>query len=277
MVDTVAPETSRRESGQLCKDETLAQCTVCGITIERRPHALPVCGARDCRRAWLGQNAAASQRAIDAHFRAIVSTVASERAGAPPVAMLPANTRAMEPITPAMRAAFVASMRARLRDFPLAVAPPEPRAHHDPVAGRALAMHALLGQGCATCRGACCTRGGTHAFLSAAGLRGTAAEHTSGDTGLALEALYGAHLPESHYAGSCVFHGERGCTLPRAIRSDTCNRYLCGELTALSRALTGASNERAVVGAATWSSLERVSVIDASGAELVPLPAVPVA
>ena len=188
------------------------------------------------------------------------------------VALLPANTRVTEPVTAALQDRFVATIRARLRDYPSDVAPPERRAHHDPEGGHALSVHALLGQGCATCGGACCTRGGTHAFLSAAALRGTAAEHTQGDTGTPLETLYTRYLPATHYAGSCVFHGERGCTLPRALRSDTCNRYLCGELTALSRALTGAPGERAVVGAATWSSLERVAVIDASGVRDIPLP-----
>lgn len=273
-VERAPRELSAGESGQLCKDETRARCAVCGITIERRLHALPVCGARDCRRAWLGRTAAASQRAIDARLHEVVSAAARALPEAPVAALLPANTRAMEPVTPALRDRFVASIRRRLVDYPLAVAPPEPRAHQDPGGGHALALHALLLQGCATCGGACCTRGGTHAFLSAAGLRGTAEAQTDGDTGAALETLYTAHLPATHYAGSCVFHGERGCTLPRALRSDTCNRYLCGELTALSRALTGADGERAVVGAATWSSLERVAVIDALGAEQLPLPAI---
>ena len=26
---------------------------------------------------------------------------------------------------------------------------------------------------------------------------------------------------------SCVYHGADGCALPRALRSDTCNRYFC--------------------------------------------------
>ena len=245
---------------------------MCGTSIATRPHALEVCNARECRRAWLGRNAAASQRGIDATFRDVVTRCAAGIRDNVAVGLLPANTRAMEPVTPALQERFVATIRARLRDYPADVAPAEPRAHHDPDGGHALSTHALLGQGCATCGGACCTRGGTHAFLSAAALRGTAAEHTQGDTGVALELLYTGYLPATHYEGSCVFHGERGCTLPRAIRSDTCNRYLCGELTALSRALTGAPGERAVVGAATWSSLERVAVIDASGAQHIALP-----
>jgi hypothetical protein len=218
----------------------------------------------------MGRNASGVQRAIDGTFRDLLTECARELPEPVPVALLPANTRGLEPVSPALRERFVATIRARLSNYPPDVAPAEPRAHHDPVQGSDVAAHALLGQGCATCGGACCTRGGTHAFLSAAALRGTAREHTQGDTGLPLERLYTAHLPATHYAGSCVFHGERGCTLPRALRSDTCNRYLCGELTALSRALSGAVGERAVVGAATWSSLERVAVIDASGMHEVP-------
>ena len=260
----------------MCKDETGGRCRMCGTHIGVRAHALPVCPARKCRRAWLGSSAAAAQCAIDLRMRTVVAECAGESGVyGRVVALLPANTRAMEPVTADLRERFVCTLRARLRDYPRDHAPDSPGTvdRSDPLTPDLLPLHPMLEQGCATCRGACCTRGGTHAFLSADRLRRTASENGLADTGAALEALYTAHLPTTHYTDSCVFHGERGCTLPRVLRSDTCNRYLCGGLSALNRALTGAPGETAVVGAATWSSIERIAVIDESGARSLPLSA----
>ena len=258
-----------------CKDET-GRCQVCDAPITPRPHALPVCTDRRCRRAWLGPHAAARQREIDASLETVVRAAAQagtagEQVGTS-IALLPANTRALEPVSSTLRDRFVQSMRARLRDYPPERTVAEPR-FEDPVPTDTSEhfVSATLALGCATCRGACCTRGGTHAFLGAAALRDMARRHTNGDTGAPLEALYAEHLPAAHFADSCVFHGERGCTLPRALRSNTCNRYLCGALTSLGRALTAAGSDRAVVGAATWSSLERVAVIERGEARELPL------
>lgn len=42
-----------------------------------------------------------------------------------------------------------------------------------------------------------------------------------------LVALYLEAIPERTVAGSCVFHGERGCALPRSLRSRVCNDFYC--------------------------------------------------
>ncbi len=42
--------------------------------------------------------------------------------------------------------------------------------------------------------------------------------------------LYNERVPAAGYAGSCIFHGKRGCTLDRSLRSDVCNSYFCGGL-----------------------------------------------
>ncbi len=41
---------------------------------------------------------------------------------------------------------------------------------------------------------------------------------------------YMGHVPERHVGRSCVYHGERGCSLPRTTRSDTCNVHACETL-----------------------------------------------
>jgi hypothetical protein len=85
---------------------------------------------------------------------------------------------------------------------------------------------------CALCRGWCCRNGADDAFLD---------EPTLARAGLAMpdrEAVmqyYLDRVPAVVHEGSCIFHGERGCTLDRSMRSDVCNSYFCGGLHAYVR------------------------------------------
>lgn len=62
-----------------------------------------------------------------------------------------------------------------------------------------------------------------------------------------------------------------GCTLQRTLRSNLCNRYQCGELTQLSRALQGTGATRAFVGAATGDRLERMAAVGVDGVQVIPV------
>jgi len=85
----------------------------------------------------------------------------------------------------------------------------------------------LLGQVCAQCTGYCCRLGaGRHAFLDAQALL-AARQHEPARAHAALVDSYLAALPERHHAGSCGFHGEHGCVLPRQRRAAICNSYEC--------------------------------------------------
>lgn len=92
-------------------------------------------------------------------------------------------------------------------------------------------QHGVFQAACAACGGRCCRLGATHtAFLTADTLR-RVARSRPGETGRAqLLSLYLAHVGPTHAEGSCVFHGDAGCRLPRSLRSDTCNRWMCGDL-----------------------------------------------
>ncbi|TVR45654.1 MAG: hypothetical protein EA425_17905 [Puniceicoccaceae bacterium] len=87
----------------------------------------------------------------------------------------------------------------------------------------------VLEQGCATCRGFCCLQGGTHAFLKPASIR-RYREHWPGVSAKAMVEDYLSHIPEKPLINSCVFHGEKGCTLPRQKRASICNLFYCGGL-----------------------------------------------
>ncbi|AMW05661.1 hypothetical protein [Gemmatimonas phototrophica] len=90
---------------------------------------------------------------------------------------------------------------------------------------------------CSACRGHCCTNGREHAFLRVRTLRDYAAAHPE-HTDEAIVQAYLAHLPTHALHPGCVYQGERGCTLPREMRSAICNSYLC---TGLQMAVDGTS------------------------------------
>jgi hypothetical protein len=209
-----------------------------------------------------------------------------------PVILLPANTRNTETLPAQSREAFLDRLRARLaavfahpvRDDTAGMsgearaamedaAPPE-----TPVSGQGApaGRDTVLGLACSTCRGECCTAGGTHAFLREDSLVRVRAflsrDGATVDAGQ-LEATYARYLPARHYRGSCVYHTPTGCALPRTLRSNLCNRYLCGGLTQLSRALDASGGDAAYVAAADSVHLRRVARLSIDGARTVPRPA----
>lgn len=87
---------------------------------------------------------------------------------------------------------------------------------------------------CRTCRGSCCKSGETHAYLTRAVLARVKTEQRIATNASLLQA-YLARVPEVAYQNSCIYHGAEGCALPRAMRSQTCNRFLCYPLKQLGR------------------------------------------
>ena len=85
------------------------------------------------------------------------------------------------------------------------------------------ALHAL----CTACQGSCCTLAvGRNAFIDATTLSRVAHQMET-PTKDAITALYFGHLPEQHVVNSCLYHTKDGCALPRELRSNVCNNYLC--------------------------------------------------
>lgn len=87
---------------------------------------------------------------------------------------------------------------------------------------------------CGTCRGACCRAGEDHAFLTRAVLARVKRQRRVATDASLLES-YLQRVPEEAVEGSCIYHGARGCALPRTMRSETCNRFLCYPLKQLGR------------------------------------------
>lgn len=82
---------------------------------------------------------------------------------------------------------------------------------------------------CAHCAGSCCMAGGTHAFIDERTLARVCAERPGLGARAVLSAYVSAVAPQS-YVGSCLFHGETGCTLDRGLRAELCNVYYCNGL-----------------------------------------------
>jgi hypothetical protein len=101
---------------------------------------------------------------------------------------------------------------------------------------------------CSACRGRCCYPGNkNNAFIETRTLQRYARVHT-GVTPEDVVAAYLAHVPQRHFEGSCVYHTARGCSLPRAMRSATCNRFACSGLqNALETDVDDSSQRRFVV------------------------------
>jgi hypothetical protein len=96
----------------------------------------------------------------------------------------------------------------------------------------------LPGRLCGVCAGGCCPSGGTHAYLSHVTMRRVMAENPDLDLA-SLKQLYLDHLPPRSLANSCVNHTPSGCNLPRSLRGNTCNRWICGPLDDLLVGLEG--------------------------------------
>ena len=145
-------------------------------------------------------------------------------AGGNQAVMVPLNRRALVPMEPErlrrLRKHIVQSLRAmRTMKRPVESASPlrpEPAEFVGKVARAA----------CSLCRGWCCKGGGEHGYLDERVMSRVRQARPDLDA-RAVVRLYVDRVPTVGYAGSCVFHGEAGCTLDRSLRSDVCNSYFC--------------------------------------------------
>lgn len=252
-------------------------CVVCQAPLRASPRIeadpYPACHAIACRmvvsrRAAMGE--AGFRRYLDVQVRQ------AQRQAA-----LAAASRARHQAEAGENAAAWASLRAR---FPVAQAgealhlllpsgprharrPPAARLEHYrthllKIAAEAAAMapaaqpeytcapsagaSSMPGRLCALCGGGCCTRGGEHAYLSAPTLRRV----MDAQPELSTHEVVAAYLDRvalKTQAGSCINHTRHGCSLPREMRSDTCNRFACESLARLQAAQRGAQPVQVVL------------------------------
>lgn len=101
----------------------------------------------------------------------------------------------------------------------------EPDQHHD-MEEEPLVIE---GKACSLCKGSCCSIGEEHAFIKKRTLQNYLAARPNLEPWQAVSA-YMAFLPEKSFEDACVFQTLFGCALPRHMRSNVCNDYLCKAL-----------------------------------------------
>lgn len=190
-------------------------CIVCGTELSRhQSYSGGVCDDWRCRTATLEADLVRHR------------TAAAEASGVPdpdqfaPV-VVPFRRARSVPLPRGRQAIFRARLQEKLREARASAdddaVQPGPDGQQDPT---------LPGSVCAVCRGACCHRGGNHAFLDAGSLRRVLSARPGWTDEIALQE-YLSRLPASSLEGSCVYHTDAGCQLPRGLRSTVCNTYLC--------------------------------------------------
>jgi hypothetical protein len=169
------------------------------------------CSAPRCRQ----QHLQAELEAFRADTARVVQQPEPERF---PIVVIPNRTGTLVAIEPELRRA----LEDRLTEVAAICAgqhtSPTDAADHAPTPVPAV---------CISCQGACCYHGGHHAaFIDEETIGAFAAQRPTFSAN-AITAEYLRYVPESHFAGSCVFHTDQGCNLPRTMRAPICNRYEC--------------------------------------------------
>lgn len=90
-------------------------------------------------------------------------------------------------------------------------------------------LHETSESMCALCQGGCCTKGGNIAFLNGMTLLRVRRDNPDWGRDQLLAAYLDRLKPET-VTQSCVNHSSGGCSLPRELRSDTCNNFYCDSL-----------------------------------------------
>jgi hypothetical protein len=224
------------------------KCRVCGRPLALAERVGRLCARAACRDARMREwnDWRARRRVEDAELRAQAGALRAERAAVLGISDPESYTVAL---TPAFRGGPLVpvprerrrALRAHLTrvataafEHPDGGSPEEP----DPQGASALspALGQLLGAACATCGGHCCRNGSERAYISADTIRRVIREEP-GLTVNKVVARYLRRVGKQSNDRSCIYHGAAGCTLTREMRSDTCNRYFCGELAQLKRSV----------------------------------------
>lgn len=221
-------------------------CRYCQRPLSLLEEKAGVCLAPACRQRAHQEAAGAKQRAHDAAVSELVQLGRTRQLVADPdsypVIPIPAQHRPLGPASVERKQAFVRHLDALLAgvEGPARMG----QVTHYTLPGE---VERLSIQGCIGCRGACCQTGSTHAWLTVPDIQRIRA--SQGD--LAPEQFRAQYLDRldgsPRYIESCVFHGEKGCVLPREIRSERCNAHWCGELRQLQRSLREGRPARALL------------------------------
>lgn len=229
------------------------QAVACRMVVSRRAE-MGEAGFRHYLRLQAAQTQGRQQRNLESaarrqrHEQENASGWRALQAGLPAAAgeplrlLLPTGPRRARKVSAARRARYLAHLEtivaeARLPAAEVESAPPPaaPVSTAPPELAERAAASAMPGRLCGMCGGGCCTRGGEHAYLTAATVRALR-EQQPDLSEAAIVQTYLDLLPPKSQGDSCINHTSAGCALPRELRSTTCNRYACEALARLQHA-----------------------------------------
>jgi hypothetical protein len=158
--------------------------------------------------------------------------------------VLPTGPRRSRPVPQVRRERYRTYLQGIIREARSLAPEPEP----EPVGPAACATggSGMAERLCGLCGGGCCTKGGDEAYLRAATLRRFMDDRPGISDEEVLSAYLG-HVASVTRAGSCINQTGRGCSLPREMRSDICNRFSCEALARLEESQCGTQPVQAVL------------------------------
>ena len=221
------------------------RCVVCERVLAREELARRTCSNRACQQEWLIERPLAHRRQQMEQLLSEATAwrdsfaVSGERTDASsyPVLVIPQNHEVSTPLDPARRDALRAHVsRVAMRAFDhlrgvttedppqIIVRPLLPPPSRE--------MGDFLMAACIACRGSCCKSGAEHAYITHHTILAYLEQHPD----QSLEQVVDAYLqPVTTVSLSrgCVYQHAEGCSLPRDMRSITCNQYYCEPLYSL--------------------------------------------
>lgn len=242
-------------------------CSECGVPLHEGERRARHCAQRSCTFSAARKLVEATRAAREKSRAELRETLAARRG-------LRDAQRYDIIAVPSQRAPLTRLSEGRKRDFrrqlealvervcaaPLQAPPLSDNAAKPLAASPAVAQ--VLGAACAQCKGHCCVGGGTHlAWLKAETIARYVDEHP-GTTGPEIVAAYMSAIGSRSYRDSCIYHGRQGCTLPRALRSDTCNRFYCQPLKEFAAQATDAGPVRVFLVVRTSKGQDRGSFVE---------------
>jgi hypothetical protein len=225
------------------------KCRVCTRPLAVARWAAGLCDSRSCFETWTlerpfqiaretyaesmqeaaqQRDRAAAQRGIPPEERATYRTV-----------ILPHNTDRASRLSQTRRIIFEQHLRSNLAAARARLAAGE---RWEPATGRnqplpqdtrtdaeRAAEAQLLLEGCAMCRGECCSHGENHAYQGVDTMMRYLHDFPDHDDE-AIVTRYLVYIGARTMTNGCIYQGETGCTLPTNLRADLCNRFFCGNI-----------------------------------------------
>lgn len=235
-------------------------CRSCSTTLSITQNIRGLCDDPECRRKDVPYQEQLRRQAI---IRTIQQQI-PESWRSQPVALLPRNSQALTPLSPIRITAFREFLSQTVSEATaLSETAEETTASTNGIPAKQTDLP-VLDAGCTLCGGDCCQTGGNTAWLEPS----TIQRLNWQSLGISEQRIiehYLSYVPTVSYENSCIYHAERGCTLPRKMRSNVCNQFLCRGLSEVWQGLSSTSSGQCVAASISGSSVEEIALVDALG------------